>query len=317
MMSFAHSIHFRLKFCVYFSRVAAHETLIHTALTTTWNMHGVINTISMVSDFVSRKIVIYKQNTARHTDRAGIIRFWWSCQSAFMLVWLAKWTHHLFRSCVFFTHKFISRLKNILAFISFTFTNNNNSNNSFCHHFTAIAYHIHCVWTKKADQCFDEILYKWKQILKSTLDIIKLERFYMNCIKKFENCVTESKLDTFTICWMWAPHNWKWIRSNCQRINVNCFKISQRFTIIWSFETTKFSVFIIKRRLIKLTVSKMTLINNTAQTSILYVWRCLLKQCRFYSLNEITVGWTDVVNYYWNKKPDRMLGVFKAITMPM
>lgn len=113
----------------------------YTAVTTaTWNMHGVINTISMVSCFVSRKMVIYKQNTEWHTDRAGIIRFWWSCHSAFMLACWVKWTHHLFRSYFLFTHKFRSRLKNILAFISFTFVNN-----SFCHHFTAIAYHYYCV----------------------------------------------------------------------------------------------------------------------------------------------------------------------------
>lgn len=45
-----------------------------------------------------------------------IIRFWWSCHSAFMFG-LVRWTHHLF-IWYFFTHKYASRLINIFGFYS-------------------------------------------------------------------------------------------------------------------------------------------------------------------------------------------------------
>lgn len=68
------------------------------------------------------------------------------------------------------------------------------------------------------------------------------------------------------------------------------------YALIWSH---KFSIFIIKRRLIKLTVSKMTLINNIVQLQYFYLyWNiCLgnvvvsIHQIRFHlvAANKITI----------------------------
>lgn len=144
----------------------------YTAVTTaTWNMHGVINTISMVSCFVSRKMVIYKQNTEWHIDRADIIRFWWSCHSAFVLVCWVKWTHHLFRSYLFFTHKSSCQGWKIFWLLFRLPSWIQHSNNSFCHHFTAIEYHYY-VRQKRPIKILMRCWTKGRKIFQNQLQIL-------------------------------------------------------------------------------------------------------------------------------------------------